>query len=64
MVVFGGLIFNYRIVKKRIPTTEINNHSHKNMVLNDLVSVVFPFRDEINLMNKVLKTKDFYEVTR
>ncbi|SMX53965.1 protein of unknown function [Brevefilum fermentans] len=64
MAVLGGFCFGQRIIKKRIPTTEINNHSHKKMVLNDLVSVVFPFRDEINLMNKVLKTNDFYEVTR
>ena len=64
MVVFGGLIFNYRIVKKRIPTTEINYHPHKDMVLNDLVSVVFTFWNKINLLNIVLKSEDFYEVTR
>jgi len=56
LAVLGGFCFGQRTIKKRIPTTEINNHSHKDMVLNDLVSVVFTFWNEINLLNIVLKT--------
>ena len=34
------------------------------MVRNNLVSVVFTFWNEINLLNIVLKSENFYVVTR
>ena len=34
------------------------------MVRNNLVSVVFTFWNEINLLNIMLKSENFYEVTR
>ena len=34
------------------------------MVRNNLVSVVYTFWNEINLLNIMLKSENFYEVTR
>ena len=43
--------------------TNIQNYPYQDMVLNYLVSVVFAFWDEIDLLNIVFKSEDFYEVT-